>query len=58
MNSSLAPVVKPVRATVVIITAAAVLLGAVAAETATHPQRTVSVLADDGSSTDDTNPWS
>lgn len=56
MNSSFAPVVKSMRAAVVI-TAAAALLGATAAETASHPQRTATVLADDGS-TDNTNPWS
>ncbi|MEU9975451.1 hypothetical protein [Streptomyces sp. NPDC051014] len=58
MNSNLAAVVKPMRAAVVAITAAAALLGAVAAETAAHPQRTASVQADDGPSTDNTNPWS
>ncbi|WP_329347584.1 hypothetical protein OG226_02220 [Streptomyces sp. NBC_01261] len=57
MNSSFAPVVKPMRAAVVIITAVAALLGAAAAETAAHPQRTASVLAD-GGGTDNTNPWS
>lgn len=56
MNSSFAPVVKPMRAAVVIITAVAAL-GAAAAETAAHPQRTASVLAD-GGGTDNTNPWS
>lgn len=58
MNSSFAPIVRPMRAAVVIVTAAAALLGAAVAETAPHPQRTASVLADDGSSTDNTNPWS
>jgi hypothetical protein len=58
MNSNLVAVVKPMRAAVVVITAVAALLGAVAAETAGHPQRTASVRADDGSSTDNTNPWS
>nr|WP_159059585.1 hypothetical protein [Streptomyces antibioticus] len=57
MNSNRAEVVKAMRAAVVI-TAVAALLGAVAAETAAHPQRTAGVPADDGSSTDDTHPWS
>ncbi|MEU2340018.1 hypothetical protein ABZ608_41925 [Streptomyces sp. NPDC013172] len=58
MNSTFAAVVKPVRAAVVLVTAVAALLGAVAAGTAAHPQRTASVRADGGSSTENTNPWS
>ncbi|MEW2304832.1 hypothetical protein AB0958_33565 [Streptomyces sp. NPDC006655] len=58
MNSNLAAPVKPMRAAVVVVTAVAALLGAVAAETVAHPQRTASVRADGGSSTDNTNPWS
>ncbi|MEV6512387.1 hypothetical protein [Streptomyces sp. NPDC051642] len=56
MNSTFAPVVKHVKAAVVI-AAVAALLGSAAAEAAVQPQRTVTVQAD-GNSTDDTNPWS
>ncbi|WP_369226549.1 hypothetical protein AB5J52_38215 [Streptomyces sp. R39] len=58
MNSTaVAPVVKPVRAAIVVIAAVAALMGAVAAEAATHPQQVPTVRAEDGS-TDNTNPWS
>ncbi|MEW1824185.1 hypothetical protein [Streptomyces sp. NPDC088196] len=55
MNSTVAPVVKHVKA-LVVIAAVAALLGSAAAEAAVHPQRTATVQADN--STDDTNPWS